>query len=134
MGQLFLKTDTEKFIAKRVLFAVGVLSLADFLFVEQRWMTFAGLLCGGIFGILRFCSLSGLITKLLAQSSTQAAVTKSIFSYIINIFVLIVLISASILYNGWFAAGVVTGVLLVPLVIMVNGITEGIGITHNNFK
>lgn len=134
MGRLFLKSNIEKFIAKRVLFLVGILSLADILMVDQRWLALAGLLAGAIFGILRFGSLADVIMQLLARSNAQAAAKKSVLNYVFSFIVLIVLFSASLLYNGWFAAGMITGDLLVPFVIMVNGLTEGLGITHNNFE
>lgn len=134
MGKIFLKTKIEKFIAKRVLIVIGLLSIVTITVLQQRWMVLAGLFAGGIFSILRFGSLSDMITSLLNGGNKQSVALRSVLSYVLSMITLVILMAASLLYNGWFAAGMITGILLVPFIIFINSLTEGLGITHNNFE
>lgn len=134
MGKIFLKTKIEKFIAKRVLIVVGLLSIVTIAVLQQKWMVLTGLFAGGIFSILRFGSLSDMITSLLNGGNNQSAALRSVLSYVLSIITLVILMAASLLYNRWFAAGMITGILLVPFIIFINSLTEGLGITHNNFE
>jgi hypothetical protein len=97
-------------------------------------MILAGLMLGTIFSILRFSSTSSTLSLLMIEEQRPAVVGKTIVKYILNQFSAIVLLAVSLKFSQWLFMGMVAGILMVPAVIFINGLTEGLGITHNNFE
>jgi fatty-acid desaturase len=58
----------------------------------------------------------------------------SVVLFAISQLILLPLLFIAYFINQWVFAGFVTGILLVPLVIMINSITEAFGITKNHFE
>lgn len=131
---MFFFNKIEKFVLKRVAVLIGILSVLNFIFINQKWLVFLGLVTGGGFALLRFCSLAATLRVLLAKESKQIAVIKSIMNYLLNLLTLTALLVAALLFDRWFALGVVSGIFTVPLMILINNLTEGLGITHNNYE
>lgn len=128
-----LGSPLEKFIAKRVLILAIIVYMISFAFIPHKLAILAGLITGTFFGILRFSTMARTFSDIIINSKTGAA-TISVIKYVINFILTIILICFSLIYSAWFFAGMITGILLVPFVIIINGITEGLGITHNNFE
>lgn len=131
---MLLKTKLEIFVAKKALVFYIVLSLLDVIFIRQRWIIFAGLTFGGIFSLIKFGATAAAFSRLLSKDRNCAAVNHISLKYAINQIFIIILLAASLKYNIWLFLGMILGILLVPFVIIVNGITEGLSITHNNFE
>ena len=129
-----LKSKVEKFVAKRVAILLCFLSVLDFLILKQKWLVFAGLLAGCASALLRFGLLAASIFKLSSHSDKKTACAKSVTGYIKNLLILSLLLGASLILNKWFAAGVIAGIFTVPFILFLNSLTEGLGITHNNFE
>jgi hypothetical protein len=123
----------EKFIAKRVLIIFGVLVILNLIFVSQRMYVMLGLIIGSIFGFMRFSSLGATISRLVLHDKSNT-VKETFIRYMVNHVAMIVLCAVSIRYSLWMFIGVIAGVLIIPVIIMINGITEGLGVTHNRFE
>jgi hypothetical protein len=133
-----LKSKIEQFVAKRVLMFFIILAILDIVFIDNRWIVFIGLVLGGIISVLRFSSyalvFSGIISSEFRNNQNNHTVRNSLILFIINQLVLLPLLFIAIKINLWFFTGVVAGMLLVPLVLFINCITEPLKITHNNFE
>lgn len=96
-----------------------------------------GLIAGTVFSLLSFGSTATLMENVFNQKNSSSESGKHTFNYVKYFgvkFSTILLLYASLKYNIWFFAGLTAGILHVPAVIMINSITEAMGITHNNFK
>ena len=129
-----LSSRLEKFIAKRVLIFFIVLAILVVVFFSHRFFILAGLTVGGVFSILRLNSLTAAFSRILLQNVDKGAVRIVVTRFVINSVIAIVLLAASLNFNQWFFGGVAAGIFLVPLVIIVNALTEASGITRNNFE
>jgi hypothetical protein len=132
------KSKIELFIAKRALIFFIVLAISDIIFIAKRWLVLEGLALGGIFSILKFGSYVLVLTKTISPVSgigqQKHGVRNSVLIFIVNQIILLPLLFISLKINQWFFAGIVAGILLVPLVLFINCITEPLKITHNNFE
>jgi len=133
-----LKSKLEKFVAKRVLIFFVILAILDMVLIKEKWLVLSGLLIGGAFSVFRFGSYSMLFTNLLTPTSDgntkKHAALKSTLIFILNQSILLLLLFLAMKISSWYFAGIVAGILLVPFVLLVNGITEALSITHNNFE
>lgn len=106
--------------------------------MAQKWPVLAGLTLGGLIGILHFRINASLFGKLPVSVGAEAgnpllSVVKMVV-YAVNQIVFLPLLIVSYMAGMAFFEGVVAGILLVPLVILINSITEVLRITHNNFE
>ena len=133
-----LKTKLEWFVLKRVLIVFGLLAILDIALFSEKWFVLCGLCIGGIVGIVRFGFYVMAFSKFLsyAKESGQPrhAVLHAVAVFLANQILLLPLLYVTLKISIWTFAGFVTGVLLVHFVLFINSITEGIGITHNNFQ
>jgi len=129
-----LKNKLELFIAKRVLIFFVILAILDMVFINQRFTAFAGLALGTILGLLRLAFMGATFSRLLLPMQNPISVRKSIARNITSQAVTAVILFASIKISIWFFIGTSIGIVLVPTVVFINSITEGLGITHNNFE
>lgn len=132
-----LKNKLAGFVAKRALIYCIILSIIDIIWFKERWFMLGGLLVGGALSVGKFGSYSWVFGKILAPGTTaggKAAAGTSISVFFLNQLILLPLLYLAYILNQWVFIGFVAGILLVPLVIMINCITEAIGITKNSFK
>jgi hypothetical protein len=133
-----LKTKLEKFVAKRSLIFFILLAILDIVFIHRRWFLLTGLLLGGILSNLKFSSYALVFSKMIAynngNSQHRYGTGKSIIYFIMNQLLILPVLFLALKFNLWFFIGVVAGILLVPLVLFINCITEPLKITHNNFE
>ena len=123
------------FIAKRVLLCFGILSITDIIWFESRWYILVGLFSGGILSVAKFGSYTWAFERILSPNTAgRINAGGSITVFALNQLVLLPLLYLAYVLNHWLFAGFVAGILLVPLVIMINCITEATGITKNNFE
>jgi hypothetical protein len=131
-----LKSKLERFILKRALFFFILLSLLNIIFMKEKLFILGGLAVGGVFSVLKLGSFAAVL-KDYAKRLNNSGKSKSGYiaaRYIINQIITITLLAVSLKINLWFFAGMTIGILLVPIVVFINGITESLKITHNNFE
>lgn len=132
-----LKHKLVVFVGKRVLFCCAILTIIDVILLENKWFILAGLLLGSAFGLLKFGSNEWISDKVVQSSidssAKEASAKSSMLVIILNQILVFPVLFAAFLVNNWFLTGAVAGILLVPFVLLVNGITEATGITRNNF-
>jgi uncharacterized membrane protein len=75
-----------------------------------------------------------MLSGLLTGSKHGPITVRMISKYIINQAFVVLLLAVSIKLDFGLFSGLAAGLLLVPVTIMINGITEGLGITHNGFE
>lgn len=68
------------------------------------------------------------------DSSKKEAPGSIVMVFAFNQLLLIVLLVVAYSIDRWLFAGFVGGILLVPLTVMINSITEALGITKNHFE
>lgn len=124
----------EKFVAKRIIIILAVLSLVNLIFMRQKLVISAGLLAGSAVGMLRFSSLAGMLSKLLETDRSKNKWKFRLFTCISGYFLTISMLIISGKLNKWFFAGVVASILIIPAIIMVNCFTENFGLTNNHFE
>ncbi|MDP4094249.1 MAG: hypothetical protein Q8920_12915 [Bacillota bacterium] len=129
-----LKSKIEIFLAKRALIILVILSIIDLVFIVDRWLGLAGIFCGAGFSILRFSSMASLFKKIFSVGSGKKAAHKSVLNYLLTQLIAVVLLFISINISSGMFAGMAAGILSLPAVVFINSITEGLGITHNNFE
>jgi hypothetical protein len=133
-----LKSKLEQFIAKRVLIFFIVLAILDIVFINKRWFVLIGLMLGGVLSILKFGSYAMFFEKLIVSVSSNHkknhGAGSGIIVFVLNQLILIPVMFITMKINYLLFEGFVSGVLLVPFVLLVNCITEVIRITHNNFE
>lgn len=123
----------EKFITKRVLILFSILTILNSVFLNNKLLFFIGLTLGSVLSLFRFFVMDSALTGILILKNgfgNKKAAIKYIFSLLVT---LIFLLIAAII-NKWVMLGMMAGILIVPLVVMLNSITEGLKITHNNFE
>lgn len=114
-----------------ILYLISVILLL--IFFHGRPIIIAGLSLGGVLSIVRFSTNATSFIRLLSGTGETLAGGR-IKWFIINSIVAFVVLAVSIKINLFFFGGVIAGIFFVPIVIIINSITEAIGITHNNFE
>jgi thiamine transporter ThiT len=122
-----------KFLIKRVIIFFVVLEIINLILLDQKWFVATGLICGTIFGILKFIYTSKFISHLIGVEERFTS-GRVFIKFVLSQMTTMVLIAIAIKFNMWFFAGTLTGILLIPAVIMVNSITEALQISHNRFQ
>ncbi len=132
------KSKLEKFTATRAAMRFLVLSVADLIFLENRWLVLAGLFAGAVISVFKFVSCSWILRRAVDDERATLGKRKTVgLTFVVNmIYQSITLFSLLItyfLFGQWALAGLAAGILLVPFVMMGNAITETLGITKNGF-
>jgi|GEM_PF-582440 len=133
LGKLkLLGSKLEIFVVKRITVWFFIFSVFG-LFLENRWYLLLGLFVGAAFCIFRFRSYAYVFQRATDKEIGKRSVVKSILIFSGNQLLLIVLLLIFYFWNRWIFGGFIGGVLLAPFVIVVNCITEVLGITNNHF-
>ena len=128
------KSKLEKFIVKRAAVFLIVLSAAALAFLgENGWLAFAGLFAGTLLSVVRLIG-NELIFKAVFKLNGGKAVAGSILVFTAIQLILLPVILLVYFLNVWILYGFVAGILAVPVIVMINSITEAFGITKNNFE
>lgn len=129
-----LTTKLEKFLAKRVLIISVILAILILVLFRHHVVMLAGLAVGAVFGLLRLNSYVTTFSKIFSKGNEANSAGRITARFIISSVLTILLLAASAKYELYFFFGVLSGIFSVPLVIIINGITEALGITNNNFE
>ena len=121
-------------MVKRAAVWLFILSAADLAFLGQnRWPAFAGLVAGTLLSIAKLMGNEWLFQEVFKLSGGKA-VAGSILVFTGLQLVLLPIILILYYLSLWAFYGFVAGILAVPLIVMINSITETFGITKNNFE
>lgn len=123
----------ERFITKRMLILFSILTILDSALLDNKLLFFVGLVLGSLLSLLRFFIMGNALTGLLTLKS-ESNNKKVIIKYIVSQLVALIFFVLAIIVNKWVLLGMMTGILIVPSVVLINSITEGLGLTHNNFE
>jgi len=110
-----------------------ILIIISVIFFNDRWNIVIGLTCGVIFGILKYIEMSRFIANIVLRKLKELYLEvflKFLLLQIISALLLIVAIKISLRIF----LGAVAGMLLIPMIITINSLTEALGISHNNFQ
>jgi len=128
------KNKLQKFIFRKVLILFFLLSILSLVFMQNKLIIVSGILLGTVFSLLRFSYMGNTFYSLLMLKNPSMNVNKSILRYIILQLFTIVFLVILAKYNILYLVSSVVGILSVSLVVVVNSVTEGLGITKNNFE
>lgn len=110
-----------------------LLITADVVFLgENMWLSLAGLLSGTFIGIGRFRCSKWILRRVLRANTEQSLLHGNV-AFTLSQFVLLPVIALAYFLNIWVLYGLIAGLLIIPTGIMINSITEALGITKNNF-
>lgn len=133
-----LKNKLAKFVAKRVLICCIILSIIVVVVFEKRWYLLVGLLFGSLVSLAKLGSYAWVFGRIISANAgvtlKKTGASKSILVFAINQILLLPILYIAYKFSIWSFAGFITGILLVPFVIMINSVTEAIGVTKNNFE
>lgn len=124
----------KSFIKTRIIIFYIVLIIAAIILFDNRWNIVIGLSCGTMFGILKNIRTSRFLSNLLSQGDEKLCLGGTLIKFLSLQIVTVIFMTVSICIDLWSFLGVVAGILLVPAIILVNSITEVLGISHNNFQ
>lgn len=111
-----------------------LLTAAELLFCKSnRWFILGGLLAGALISIGRLCGNEWILKRIFKLNGGKAAAV-GIVAFTLNQFVLLPVIVLTYFINTWALYGLIAGILVVPVIIMINSITEAFGVTKNSFE
>lgn len=123
----------QGFLKIRLITVYMILIIISVIFFNDRWNIVIGLTCGVIFGILKYIEMSRFIANIVLRKLKELYLEvflKFLLLQIISALLLIVAIKISLRIF----LGAVAGMLLIPMIITINSLTEALGISHNNFQ
>lgn len=124
----------ELFMLKRVLILLLILTAVNVIFFKEKRIIFIGLVIGALCGLLRFSFMAKTYNQILGIGNSSRATIVSLTLFITSLLGTVAILVTSIITNLWLFGGVTTGILFVPFILTINSLTEGLGITHNNFE
>lgn len=124
----------QKFLIKRIIILYVILLICDFVFFDKKWIIALGLTFGTIFGIFKFINMSKFMSGILVQEEKKLCLRRILVKFLSVQLATVFLLAVSIILSKVCFFGIVAGILIIPVIILINGITEGFGITHNNFQ
>ncbi|HEX2947515.1 MAG TPA: hypothetical protein VHT96_16380 [Clostridia bacterium] len=126
-----------RFILKRLLICFILLSIFDMVMIENRWSAFCGLAAGAIISAMKFCgsaaALAGFFGIETRAGRGRLGQRWAVVIFLLNQLILLPLLFLAYNISQWVFWGFVAGILTIPMLIMLNSITEAFGITRNHF-
>lgn len=130
-------SSVEQFVLKRLLICFILLSIIDMAVIENRWPALIGLAAGTVLSAVKFCSNAAAYASLFGVKkqgvSAGLGQRTARVIFLINQIILLPFLLIAYYIGQWFFWGFVAGILTIPLLIMLNSITEAFGITRNHF-
>ncbi len=130
-------SSVEQFILKRLLICFILLSIFDMAAIENRWPALIGLAVGTVFSAVKFCSNAAVYASFFGVKAKDVGgrlgQRTATVIFLLNQIILLPLLFLAYYRGQWVFWGFVAGILTVPLLIMLNSITEAFGITRNHF-
>jgi hypothetical protein len=128
------KSELEKFVVKRITLFALIGSAVSLIF-PSRWMIILGLMAGAGMSIFRFGGYAWIYGRITTGKEYNAgsAAIKSVLIFLANQILLIVLLFGVYRIHHAMFVGLVIGVLFAALSLIINSITEALGLTKNQF-
>jgi len=126
----------ELLIGKRAAVLALLLSFFPHIHADIGWRALYGLFAGTALGILRYVTYALVLRKLVCNAavSHKRAVTAGISAFAANqLLILPLLLFCHSVHPSLFW-GFVCGIFTVPTTVMVNSVTEALGIIKSNFE
>jgi len=129
------KSELEKFVAQRIALFFLIGSVAGFLFSASRWLVILGLAVGAAVGFMRFAGYAWMFRNITSAETARrsGAVIWNSLLYIVNQLVLLALLYVAYRVDTSLLIGFAAGTLLPALSLILNCLTELLGITKNHF-
>lgn len=102
--------------------------------LNQKLYMLLGMMIGTLYGNLRLNTLAADISTILRQPYYNTAKSYMAFKFITALASTAALLTASIILNVWLFAGIVSGILFMPIVIMINGVMGCMGINPGDYE
>jgi len=123
----------QGFLKIRLIIVYMILIIISIILFNNRWDIVIGLTCGTLVSVMKYIEISRFISKILKRERKR--LYSKVFAKIMSLQIITALLMAvAIKFDLQFFWGFVSGVLLIPVIITINGITEALGISHNNFQ
>lgn len=130
----FKDKKIERFIAIRLIIYLLVTAFLCIIFLKGEKNIVIGLILGTFLSAIKFFATANVYRKLLNQRTEKLDTILAVIKVFAGIFGTATVLIVSILSSVTMFAGTAAGVLGVPLIITLNSLTEGLGVTHNNFE
>ena len=129
-------SDLEKFVAKRVAACLVLFCIAVIILLPGCRPIVAGLLIGAVLSVLSFCASAWFFRRISSRrigDTKKQAFALGVFSFTSKGLILFSLLFAAYAVSPALFAGMTAGALLAPFALILNIITESLGITNNHF-
>jgi hypothetical protein len=133
-----LKSKLEKFIVLRASAIFVLLSVVGIALFDSRWSVLAGLAAGTVLSVFTFACNAWLFNRIICQTlpgrnmkARSAILGANVFVF--NKLILLIVLFWAYSFDRWLFVGAAAGALTVPAAVVVNTVTEALGITQNHF-
>lgn len=133
-ASFFKDKKIERFIAIRLIIYLLVTAFLCIIFLKGEKNIVIGLILGTFLSAIKFFATANVYRKLLNQRTEKLDTILAVIKVFAGILGTATVLIVSILSSVTMFAGTAAGVLGVPLIITLNSLTEGLGVTHNNFE
>lgn len=130
---ILFMSNILKFFVKRVSVLYAVLIVVCFLIKSQRIHMMIFLTLGVIFSLLRFGILEAVLRYLGASGKKSLAILVNLMIYLFSLVIVGVMVVVSMRFGIYTFLATLIGSLSTVIIIMINAITEALGITRNQF-
>ena len=130
---ILFMSNILKFFVKRVSILYAVLIVVCFLINSQRIHMMISLTLGVIFSLLRFGILEAVLRYLGASGKKNLAMLVNLMIYLFSLVIVGVMVVVSMRFGIYTFLATLIGSLSTVIIIMINAITEALGITRNQF-
>lgn len=122
-----------KFIVKRAALFLVLLTAADLAFLgNHKWLVLAGVFAGAFISVGRLFSNEFILKKIFELNGKKTIAGSMAFA--MNQLILLPVIALAYSLSVWILVGFIAGILTVPIIVMINSVTEAFEITKNDFE
>jgi len=122
-----------RFFVKRICILYVVLVIVCFLSKYQRIPMIVALTLGVLFSLLRFGLLESVLKYLGASGNKSLAIVANLMIYLVSLVIMGVMVVLSMRVGVYTFLTALVGSLSIIIIIMINAITEALGITRNQY-
>lgn len=130
---MIFSNKTELFLVKRSVVIILLIVILTLIVFGSNYSIVLGLLVGYLVSLIRLRALSYTVENVVKYAKKQVN-SKSPFKYILVQLITITVLVLAIKKSAVFFLATFCGVLVIPLTILINSISELTGITKNNFE
>jgi hypothetical protein len=128
-----IKSDIFKFFVKRVCVLYFVLIIVCFLSKYQRIPMIVALTLSVLFSLLRFGILESVLRSLGNSGNKKSVIITNSVIYLFNLVIIGVMFVLAMRFGVHTLIATLVGTVSIVIVIMINAVTESLGITKNQY-